>query len=134
MPFLPMWEACQAFVAHVRYVNFKNGRGVFFLTQWNTETSQVVNAGLEYVFQGITNDGRYWIYAEFSVSAPSLLNGDEPEVRAWDTENYLLPHNSEKYQEYLRPVVAKLEATPDNEFRPNLRLLEQLIESLRIAN
>lgn len=134
MPFLPMWEACQAFIGHVKYVDFNNGRGVFFLTQWNTETSQVVNSGLEYAFQGITNDGQYWIYAEFSVSAPSLPNGDEPAVKAWDTENYLLPHSSEKYQNYLRPVVAKLEATPDNEFRPSLTLLEELIQSLRIAN
>ena len=29
MPFLPMWEAQQAFVSNVKYVNFRNGKGVF---------------------------------------------------------------------------------------------------------
>lgn len=129
-----MWEASQAFVGRERYVNFKNGKGVFFLTQWDRETTQLSNDGLEYAFQGITNDGRYWIYGEFSITAPFLPNGEEPEVMAWNEKNYLLPHRSKKYQEYLRPVLAKLEALPANEFQPNLELLEQLIQSLEVKD
>jgi hypothetical protein len=132
MPFLPMWEACQAFVGHVRYINFKKGKGVFFLTQLDTETSQVTNAGLEYAFQGIADDGRSYVYAEFSVAAPVLPKGNEPEVVAWDEKNYLLPHQSKAYQQYLRPVLAKLEALPADKFQPNLQLLEQLIASIEL--
>jgi hypothetical protein len=132
MPFLPMWEACQAFVGRVRFVDFKNGQGVFFLTQWDTETSQISNTSLEYAYQGITNDGRYWIYAEFSVRAPFLPTGVEPEVMAWNEKNYLLSHKSEKYQDYLRPVLAQLEALPADRFQPNLELLERLIASLEV--
>jgi hypothetical protein len=134
MPFLPMWEACQAFAGHVRYVNFKSGKGVFFLTQWDRETSQISNDGLEYAFQGITNDGRYWIYAEFSVAAPFLPKGDEPEVVTWNEKNYLLSHKSKAYQDYLRAVLTRLEALPPNQFQPNLELLEQLIESLDVQS
>jgi hypothetical protein len=132
MPFLPMWEACQAFIARPRYVKFRNGEGVLFLTQMDTETSRVTNAGLEYAFQGITNDGRSYIYAEFSVAAPFLPKGDEPEVQTWNTKNYLLSHKSPRYQNYVRPIVAKLEALPANQFRPNLELLEQLVVSLEV--
>jgi hypothetical protein len=64
MPFLPLWEGCQAFVARTRFVKFGNGEGVFFLTQWDRETSQVTNEWLEYAFQGITYDGRYYVDAE----------------------------------------------------------------------
>jgi len=134
MPFLPMWKACQAFASHVRYVNFKNGQGVFFLTQWDTETEQISNDGLEYAYQGITNDGRYWVYAEFSVTAPFLPRGDEPEVVAWNEKNYLLSHKSKEYQNYLRPVLTKLEALPANKFQPNLELVEQLIGSLEVQS
>jgi hypothetical protein len=134
MPFLPMWEACQAFAGHVRYVNFKNGRGVFFLTQWDTETAQIANDGLEYAFQGITNDGQHYVYAEFSVAAPFLPKGDEPDVVAWDEKNYLLLHKSNEYQNYLRPVLTKLEALPANKFQPNLELLDQLIQSLEVQS
>jgi hypothetical protein len=132
MPFLPMWEACQAFVAHLTYVDFKNGKGVFFLTQWDRETTQVTNEGLEYAFQGITNDGKYYVYAEFSVRAPFLPKGDEPDVVAWAEKNYLLSHKSKEYQNYLRPVLAKLEALSTDKFQPNLDLLEQLIQSLEV--
>jgi hypothetical protein len=132
MPFLPMREACQAFVARVRYVNFKNGKGVFFLTQWDRETTQINNQWLECAFQGITDDGRYWVYAEFPVAAPFLPRGDEPEIVAWNEQNYLLAHESKEYQAYLRPVRAKLEALPAKQFQPNLELLEKLIGSLEV--
>lgn len=133
MPFLPLWEACQAFVARARYVKFKNGEGVLFLTQQDvSETSQVTNQGLEYAFQGITSDGQTYVYAEFSVAASFLPKGDEVAVKTWNEKNYLLSHKSTKYQQYVRPIVAKLEALPANQFQPNLRLLEQLVESLEV--
>jgi len=134
LPFLPMWEAQQAFVSHVKYVNFRNGKGVFFLTQWDTETSQIANDGLEYAFQGITSDGEYYVYAEFSVSAPTLPNGNEPAVIAWNEKEYLLPRQSKKYQAYVRQVVAKLQALRDDEFQPKLGLLERLISSLDVQS
>ena len=132
MPFLPLWEAHQAFISHVKYVNFRNGTGVFFLTQWDTETSQITNKGLEYAFQGVTNDGRYLVYAEFAVSTPILPNGNEPEVTAWNEKNYLLPRQSKRYQDYTRRVVAQLEALRGDQFKPQLGLLERVISSVAV--
>ncbi len=133
MPFLPMWEASQAFFTRPQYLDFKSGRGVFFLTQWNvSETSQVTNDGLEYAFQGMTDDGQYYVYAEFSVAAPFLPNDNDPNVAAWNEKNYVLPQNSKQYQDYLRPIVAKLQTLPADQFKPDLRLLEQLIASLEV--
>ena len=134
MPFLPMWEAHQAFISNVKYVNFRNGKGVFFLTQWNTETTRIANDGLVYAFQGITNDGKHHVYAEFSVSAPNLPKGDEPDVIAWNEKNYLLPQQSKEYQDYTRRVVAQLEALRGNQFLPQLELFERLISSLAVQN
>ncbi len=133
MPFLPLWEASQAFVAKPVYLRFKNGRGVFFLTQWNTETSQAVNEGLEYAFQGITDDGKNHVYAEFSVRAPFLPSENDPAVTKWDEKNYLLPQDSKTYQEYIRPIVDRLQATPSEQFQPDLRLLEKLMMSLYVT-
>jgi len=133
MPFLPMWEASQAFFTRPQYVNFKNGHGVFFLTQWNvSETSQVTNDGLEYAFQGITDNGQFYVYAEFSVTAPFLPRDKDPEVSAWNDKNYLLAQKSKGYQDYLKPIVAKLQALPADQYKPNLNLLEQMIESMEV--
>lgn len=133
MPFLPMWEASQAFFARPQYLRFKNGLGVFFLTQWNvSDTYQVTNDGLECAFQGITNDGQYFVYAEFSVTAPFLASDDDPEVIAWNEKHYRLAQNSKTYQDYLKPIVAKLQEMPPDQFRPQLMLLEQLIASMEV--
>jgi len=132
MPFLPLVEACMTFTAHHRYLNFKNGKGVFFLAQWDRETTQINNGWLEYCFQGITDDGKYYVSAGFPVAAPFLPNGDEPDVMEWNEKNYLLSHKSGKYLDYLRPVKQKLEALPDEKYQPVLNSLEQLIRSLEI--
>jgi hypothetical protein len=39
-----------------------------------------------------------------------------------------------EYQNYLRPVLTKLDALPANKFQPNLELLEQLIGSLEVQS
>ena len=132
MPFLPLYEAHQAFHARIKYLPFKNGKGVLFLTQVDTETRQITNEDLEYVFQGITDDGHHYVSAEFGLRAPVIPEGFEPEVIAWSEKNYLLSHSSKEYQTYLQPVVANLEALPANKFEPNLTLIEHLIKSLRI--
>lgn len=133
MPFLPMSERCQAFAARVTYVSFKNGAGVFFLTQWDKETSMITNEGLEYAFQGITNDGKYYVSAQFTVAAPFLpKDWHAPGVYDWNAKNYLLSHTSKKYQNYVRPIEKKLNALQPGEFQPNLELLEQLIQSLEV--
>jgi len=132
IPFLPMWEACQAFAARVRYVDFKDGKGVLFLTQWDRETYPITNKDLIYAFQGITDDGNYYVSAELSVEAPFLPHGSEPEVVEWANKNYLLPHKSKEYQSYLRPILEKLEALPADQFRPNLALIEKLVMSIQI--
>ena len=133
MPFLPMWEASQKFFARPQYVRFKNGRGVFFLTDWDVaETNEVTNDGLEYAYQGITDDGKYGVYAEFSEKVPFLPGEDDPEVTAWREKNWRLAHNSKQYRAYLRPIVAKLEALPADQFQPNLELFEKLIKSLEV--
>ena len=133
MPFVPLWEACQAFVARARYVKFKSGEGVLFLTQQNvSEVSQATNQGLEYAFQGITNDGQSYVYAEFSVNAPFLPKGDEPAVEAWNQKNYLLSHRSAQYQKYVRPIIVKLEQLRPDQFKPDLTRLETLISSIEV--
>jgi hypothetical protein len=133
MPFLPQWEASQAFFARPKYIQFKNGRGVLFLTQWDVaETNTITNDGLEYAYQGITDDGKYYVYAEFSVKASFLPREDDPEVAAWREKNWRLAHNSKEYLSYLRPIVTRLNALPANQFQPNLELVEQLIQSLDV--
>jgi hypothetical protein len=133
MPFLPMWEWCQAFATRPKYITFKNGEGVFYLAHMDRETSQVTQANLHYIFQGITGNGEYYVSALFPVAAPFLPKDSlVPKVQRWDTENYLLSRRSRKYRAYVNPIIAKLNALHAKDFTPHLDLPEHVIQSLWI--
>ena len=136
IPVLPWIDAVQAIRAHVKYVEFGNGKGILFLTQYNIEPSIINNDGLSYVFQGLTDDGQYYISATFPVSAPNM-----PKSFDADTfDGYTIPANFYKdylsnhktYQEYLDRMERKLNGLRPEEYKPGLQLFEELIGSLSV--
>lgn len=139
IPFLPFGiDAYQSFRAHVKYIDFKEGKGVIFLTQYNIEPSLINNSGLIYTFQGLTDDGLYYVSATFPVAAPILSK----DLQSGSFEDYSLPEyfydknhqlNEQAYQKYLTKIETKLEALPANKYEPNLTLFEKLISSLCIT-
>jgi len=94
LPFLPMWPAAQIFSAKVEYINFQNGSGLRYLTMFGQAVYPVDNKNLFYTYQGITDDGRYYISAVLPVlnaglpnDGASLLEDYEAFIDNWD--NYL---------------------------------------------
>lgn len=138
MPFLPFEVgASQRFHARTKYVTFQNGRGVWFLTQYNIEPALINNQGLTYTFQGLTDDGIYYVSATFPVSTPRLPRSYEAE----SNEYYTLkpPRNIQEYKafeddykSYLSKVRDELETLPPDGYQPNLTLFENLIQSLNV--
>lgn len=135
VPFLPFGtDATQAFVSHLKYMNFKNGRGLIFLTQFNIEPSLVNNQGLIYVFQGLTDDGLYYVSARFPVTLPFLPAGYQSKT----FEKYSLSmfhgsdekSNQENYKQYLETIKRRIVDLPAKTFQPNLTLVDNLIRSL----
>ena len=72
----------------------------------------------------------------FMLSSPFLrqffLRATNPKSSRGMEKNYLLSYKTKEYQNYLSPILAKLEELPANRFQPNLELLEQLIQSLEV--
>jgi hypothetical protein len=140
IPFLPFGiGASQGFHARMKYVNFRNGKGVLFLTQYNIEPALVNNQGLTYTFQGLTDDGDYYVSATFPVTAPILPHGYEAE----STESYtLVPPRASRgreydsfendYRTYLTKLTLELEELSADKYQPNLTILEDVIRSLNV--
>lgn len=139
-PFVEFVDAEHAFIAKIRYIRFGNGRGILYLTQFNREKSLVNNKGLTYVFQGLTDDGKYYISATFPVSSNLLVESYE-ETRS---KFYTLPEyayggnededkkNAAEYKQYLKEIGAELDASPPNTFMPHLQYFDEIIKSLRL--
>ncbi|MFZ5807834.1 MAG: hypothetical protein ACOY16_00995 [Chloroflexota bacterium] len=121
LPFLPLWNAGQVFHAQVQYLDFKNGSGVRFLTQYAQSFVVVNNTELFYTFQGITADGNWYIAAVLPVSHPSL-----PE--SWESSQ-VEPTDAERYYQQ---IGEQLTAESGESFTPSLSLLDELIRSLSV--
>lgn len=125
LPFLPVYNAAQVMHAQVSFLNFKNGNGVRYLTQFDQAFLPINNHELLYTFQGLTSDGKYYVAAVLPVNLASLpanetVTGQEP------------PEFSSDFPKYLENVVNTLDQQPANTFTPDLSQLDALIQSIEI--
>ncbi len=125
LPFLPMWNAAQMFSANVEYIDFQNGSGLRYLTMFGQAIYPIDNMNLFYTFQGITDDGRYYISAILPVihgglpnDGASLLDDYEGFIENWDN--------------YLAETLTFLEEQPPQSFLPNLEDLDAMMSSFVI--
>lgn len=125
MPFLPVWNAGQVFHAEIKYMNFKSGSGVRYLSQYAQAVVPINSHELFYTFQGLSGDGRYYIAAVLPVSHPNLPQDGDIGQQAYQQ----LESN---YTGYMAETTAMLEAQPPESFKPGLQALDALIESLEI--
>ncbi|HUI65453.1 MAG TPA: hypothetical protein VL126_11470, partial [Bacteroidota bacterium] len=124
IPFLPWADETQAFIAKRKFIRFRNGRGVLFLTQYEQERTPVNNMDLVYCFQGLTDDNITYVSAVFPVAAPGLPNSERGDkVDAFHTA----------YDRYILETGQRLEKTPARNYSPNLSLLDDIIRSIKVS-
>ena len=125
MPFLPLYNASQVMHVEVQYLDFKNGQGVRYLTEFAQGFLPVNNFDLIYTYQGITSDGKYYVAAVLPVNHPSLpadekVTGKEP------------PEFTSDFPTYVSNVVKLLNPQAANTFTPDLTQLDAMMASLEI--
>lgn len=135
IPFLPFRDAHQTFQVKVNYFDFQNGKGILFLTFWDTEIEFPSNRQLRYTFEGITADGEYYVLGEMPISVAFL-----PENSSDEFEGYKIPWNEnfdaktvfKQIDEANKKVAKRLETLPQNELNPNPKYFEEIISSLKV--
>lgn len=125
MPFLPLYNAQQVMHAHVQYLDFQDGQGLRYLTQYDQAFIPINNNELIYTYQGLTSDGKYYVAAVLPVHHPSLpadaaVTGNEP------------PEFTSDFPTYLANVVASLNPQAANTFTPDLTQLDVMMSSLEV--
>ncbi len=136
LPLVPLYDAHQEFYAKAKIIKFQNGKGLLFLTQTAQESTIINNEDLVYIFQGLTHNNRYFIYAEFPVSAEGL-----PEKYTETFEDYKMPDefygtdnnkNMKAHDEYRNKIALRLDNLKQEKFMPNLSKIESLLASIKI--
>jgi hypothetical protein len=123
IPFLPVFNAAQFMQARVNYFRFQNGSGVRFLTQYGQAAWPINSQDMFYTYQGITDDGNYYISAIFPISHPNL---PDPESVTMDDAFY------DNFMNYVDGMEDQLNSEPPGSFFPTLQSLDALIESLLV--
>lgn len=125
LPFLPMFNAAQLFTAKVAYFDFQNGSGVRYLTMYGQGLSPIDNRNLFYTFQGMTDDGQYYISAVLPIINIGLPNDGSSQVEDWIAFE-------ENWETYLSETLTWLEEQAPQNFYPNLENLDQMMGSFEI--
>jgi len=137
IPHLPFVDSSDNFYVKVRQFNFVNGQGVLFVTHWTQGAALVSNRNLVYRFEGITEDGKYYVTAETPVTV-AFLPFDPPfsfEGYTYEHlfEAYRRPEAKRRYEDYLKSITDRLKKLEPRDFYPNLDKFESIIASLKVG-
>ena len=135
LPLLPVFNAAQAFRLKIDYLDFQNGSGVRFLTEYAQYYVPMNNHDMFYTFQGLSADEKYWISAILPVShtvlpesadATTVPPGGLP-IPDWNSPTF-----DTDFAAYYDGMNAILNGAADDSFTPSLSCLDQFIRSLKI--
>lgn len=125
IPFLPLKSDVQIMQSAIKGLDFKNGQGVRFLTQYNNGIAPINNQQLFYTYQGLTSDGQFYVSAILPVivqglpaDSQSLPPADDP----FFTDN----------PGYVAGVVKTLSEAPTSKFTPDLSTLDAMMSSFEV--
>jgi hypothetical protein len=125
MPFLPLYNAAQVMHSQVQFLDFKNGSGVRYLTQYDQAYLPINSYELIYTFQGLTSDGQFYIAAVLPISHPDLPATDQ--IGAEQADELL-----SDFATYLTETVSWLDQQPAGAFTPDLSALDAMIQSIEV--
>jgi len=115
---------------------FANGSGKRAIVMYTQNATAFTNTDLFYSYQGLTDDGKYYVSVMLPVAAPGLpesmqavLNNTFPAI-PYDANN-LDAFNASllRFNEQMMPQLAALDAAA---FTPSLNVLDDLIRSLNV--
>ncbi len=125
LPFLPVANAAQVFHSNAAFMRFRNGNGIRYITFMAQDICEITNDYLFFTYQGISDDGKYYVSVRMPVAHPDLQDHSQLNAAQYD-------ELTKNYENYLSGVQHMLETVPQSEFTPRLNLLDSLISSIEV--
>ncbi len=120
-----IFNAGQLFQSNIKYLDFQNGGGARWLSQYGQAYFPIGLPSLFYTFQGFTADGAFYISVILPVDNPILPPADSVTL---DDAFY------NNYDSYAAEARNTLNAQPDASFIPSLEVLDEMVQSLLVGN
>lgn len=123
LPFLPTFNAGQMFHSNFGTVTFQNGSGIRYLTEFSQFPHTISNGGMFYTFQGITNDGLYYVSAILPINIGFLIGYPTPTDQG----------NFDEIQKQVELVTKQLNNSKPEAFSPSMLILDALMQSMTVT-
>ena len=130
LPVLPIQNAARHFQSQAQVIEFQNGSGIRYLTQFDQYPAIVSNQEMFYMFMGLSQDGNYFISAYLPASAAFLPADSNPET-ALPIDGIPYPTNND-IESYYTTIAETLNGTDPSAFNPTLPILDALIRSIQV--
>lgn len=127
LPFLPAILETQSFFAHEKVISFNCGQGIRYITEYSEGPNPITNKNIIYTFQGLTDDGKYWVAVTLPISHPILPDEYSTLPEGYTQESLIL-----YYTTYTQDLKGKLSAELPGSFSPALSILDILVKSITI--
>lgn len=136
LPRVPFLNAGQVLAARQEVLHFSGGSGVRFVAQYAQDISPINNRGLFYHFEGLSDDGKYYIVAILPLNLPFLAADNNPNSPVPPSGIPFPPSSASgsRFEEYYRQVTEKIDAAPANQFSPALAALDALMQSITVSS
>lgn len=131
MPIVPAFNAGPIFAAHMQLLDFQSGGGVRMVTQYAQYLAPVNNHELFYHFQGLTDDGKYYIIAVLPVSSSILAEDDKLDAPV--PPGGVPAPSTGPDAAYYAAVTSALDAMYPDSFNPSLFQLDTLVKSIAVT-
>jgi hypothetical protein len=128
-PALPIVFGTTQLQIRMKPLAFQGGKGFRYLEYENIPSLDTLNnQHMNYVYQGISADGKYYISVILPVTMPFL--NDTIALVATQAATMTTPVPE---QLLLLPILQKLQSADDSEFSPSLAILDEIIASLNLG-
>ncbi len=135
LPAVPFFNVSQALAAQVKVIPFQHGRGVRMVTEYAMARAIINNHELIYHFEGLTDDGQYYVIAILPVTAPGLPEDGQPGgvVPPGGVPVPDFNDMNANWMGYYGDARQMLQGLEPGAYNPDLDQLDALIGSLTIA-
>lgn len=100
---------------------FQNGNGYRYLNSKSFDASSLSGTQTTYLYQGITNDEKYFVSVIFTINAPFLADLVDAPLTT-----------QEEFENYFQIINERVNTANPNDFEPSLTMLDSLISSIVI--
>ena len=127
MPILPPPGAVNDLTVQTQYIDFVGGSGVRFVGRLSQDASPILRDQTAYYFQGLTEDGRFYVSMRWPVTTAGLP------VSMEEFPAELQEAIDSNFDIYMQQATDSLNVLESSDWVPDLAELDALISSLTIT-